>query len=93
MSNACSETAANRAFVRNSRFALGERQSAFSPDDLRGGLHLAAGDAHLVEELEFPPELGSGNLSFQELRIARNGSENLVRTFAHELNPEGPRAE
>ena len=34
-------------------------------DDLRGGFHLTAGDAELVEQLQLAPEVGAGDFAAQ----------------------------
>lgn len=60
--------------------------SALSTDDLRCGLHLAAGDANLVDQLQLAPEVRAGDHAAQELRIPRHRPKDLVGAFIEEFH-------
>ena len=43
-------------------------------DELRGGFHLAARDAKLIQQAQFPPEGGAIDFAAEKLAVTRDGS-------------------
>ena len=62
-------------------------------EDRCGGLHLAAGDAQLVEELQLPPQLAPGDLAAEQLAVARERPGDLAGVLVDELHAEAAGAE
>ena len=55
--------------------------------------HLAAGDAELVEELQFAPELRAGNFAAQQLAVSARWSRPLAGSLVQEFDAEMPHAQ
>ena len=55
--------------------------------------HLAAGDAELVEEFEFAPELGAGDFAAEELAVFGDGAGDFFGSFGEEFDAEVAHAE
>jgi len=51
---------------------IGAAALLFLGDELGRGVHLAAGDAELVEEFQLAPDIGAGDLAAAELFVARD---------------------
>src|SRR3989442_1419806 len=66
---------------------------AFAREDFWCGLHLAAGDAELVDQLQFAPQLRAADLSGEELLVTLHRAADFVGVFRQEFHAERACAE